>query len=135
MPETENLVETLKDTLRSDRRVLLAYLIGSRARGAAGPLSDIDIALLAKGENGVLADVGSSIAKTLTISQDNVDVVDISQADLHFKYKVLSKGIKLVDRGRYEETIKKEVNQRYPEVQWIQTTNVREWLKLSNHPT
>lgn len=132
MSKTQNFVEALKDTLGSDSRVLLAYLIGSRARGAASPLSDIDIALLAKGENGVLADIGSSIAKTLAIPQDNVDVVDISQADLHFKYRVLSEGIKLVDRGRYEETIKKEVNQKYSEAQWLQTANIQEWLKLSN---
>lgn len=132
MRATEDLVEVLKNTLGSDSRILLAYLIGSRARGATGPLSDIDIALLTKGENGVLADVGSSIARALAIPQDNVDIVDIAQADLHFKYRVLSEGLKLVDRGRYEENIKEEVNQKYPEVRWLQATNVREWLNLSD---
>jgi uncharacterized protein YutE (UPF0331/DUF86 family)/predicted nucleotidyltransferase len=130
MSTARNLVELLKNTLRSDPRILLAYLIGSHTRGVTGPLSDVDIALLTYGENGILTDVGSSIAKALGIPQDKVDIIDISKADLHFKYKVLSQGIKLVDRGQYEASIKKEVNQKYPEVQWLQATNVREWLNL-----
>jgi uncharacterized protein len=47
LPEDlEARLEQLAQRLGGDDRVLVLYLVGSRARGEAGPLSDIDLALL-----------------------------------------------------------------------------------------
>ncbi len=40
------LEEELRAALRRHPRVLVAYLFGSTARGRAGPLSDVDVAVL-----------------------------------------------------------------------------------------
>lgn len=69
------------------------YLFGSRAKGASGRFSDIDIAILP--EQPLPADTLSAIRELLEESQVlyRVDLVDLSQADEEFRQKIIREGI------------------------------------------
>lgn len=43
--DTSELLEKLKNVLQKEKGVKFAYLFGSRSQGAAGPLSDYDVAV------------------------------------------------------------------------------------------
>ncbi|MDW8061817.1 MAG: DUF86 domain-containing protein [Nitrososphaerota archaeon] len=128
MPAEKDVLERLKEALREDDNVLLAYLFGSRARGEASPISDYDVAVLLK-DSGLqaFAEVLSSISKTLGVCEDKIDILDLARAPLHLKAKVLSEGILIIDRG-YDDTLRLEVNTRYPEVAYQTRVLLRKWL-------
>lgn len=76
--------------------VELAYLYGSQARGEAGPLSDVDIALLF--EKATSAD--ERFRRTLSLMselgslfrRDDVQVVDLAEASPLLRYRVYQEG-------------------------------------------
>ena len=130
-----NTTNLLREVLSNDPRVLLAYLVGSRARGEVTKLSDIDVALLVtQEEEAAVVDVKGNLARALSVREEMVDTIDLSRADLHLKRKVLAEGIKLIDRGGFEDAIKKEINEKYPEFRLFHELDVREWLN-SPDPT
>ena len=79
--------------------VVLAYLFGSQARGQAGPLSDVDIAiLLAEGVPEIeafekrlmlMAEIGHQLGR------DIVDMLILNHSPLALAYRVLRDGILL----------------------------------------
>ena len=79
--------------------VLLAYLFGSVARGQAGPLSDIDVAVLLDGDpdESQMFDVRLEIiGAVMEIFGDNdIAVVGLNQATLSLRYRVLRDGLLL----------------------------------------
>ncbi len=112
--------ERLKQELSNDENVLLAYIFGSVARGLITPLSDVDIAVLLK--DSCLKELGklwSNIAKALRVSEDKVDLVDLSQAPITLKCSIVKHGFKLVDKGDYEESLKKELVSKYLEAKFL----------------
>ncbi|MEM1909192.1 MAG: HepT-like ribonuclease domain-containing protein [Thermofilaceae archaeon] len=74
--------------------VLIAYLFGSRARGAARVDSDYDIAVLFGREVTLTDEIGLSleIAKALLEPPEKVDVVALDRADPLLKLRVLREG-------------------------------------------
>lgn len=82
--------------------ILEAYLFGSQARGRAGPLSDIDVAVYV---NRTLADdsglgYAASLAADLmaALSRDDVDVVILNDATPLLYHRVLTDGIRVLSR-------------------------------------
>ena len=92
--------ERLRDAL-DQPGVAAAYLIGSRARRTAGPLSDIDLAILHSPDLGsrsrldlrlrLMADAGAALDTT------EVDVVLLNGAPPLVRHRALSEGVLLVD--------------------------------------
>lgn len=84
--------------------VALAYLFGSHARGRAGALSDVDVAVLLQGrpENDRCFDVRLEVIGGLTelLRSDDVDVVILNQAPPALRYAVLRDGVLLFCRDR-----------------------------------
>ena len=119
----------VKEVLEKNGNVLLAYIFGSAARGVAQPLSDVDIAVLLK-DNSLerQADILWRVAKALHMSEDRIDIVDLSQADLHLKYNILREGIKLIDKG-FEEELTHELIEHYPENRENLNIMLKTWLK------
>ena len=76
--------------------VVLAYLFGSHARGTAGPLSDVDIAVLARTGMGSqeLFDLRLDLIGGLMerLACNDVDVILLNQAPLALSYRVLRDG-------------------------------------------
>ncbi|HEY2717320.1 MAG TPA: nucleotidyltransferase domain-containing protein [Solirubrobacterales bacterium] len=93
-------VERLRDAL-DQPGVDAAYLIGSRARGTAGPLSDLDLAVLHPPDLDsrsrldlrlrLMADAGAALDTT------EVDVVLLNGAPPLVRHRALGEGVLLVD--------------------------------------
>lgn len=109
--------------------MLLAYLFGSQAKEEARPRSDWDIAVLLKdGELKNWTRVLAASASALHVNEDSIDLVDISKAPLNLKHRILLRGIKLVDKGSYENLLMREVNEKYPEAHQLWMKGFKEWL-------
>jgi predicted nucleotidyltransferase len=82
--------------------VVLAILFGSQARGAAGPLSDVDVAVLLDGE----ADAERRLELRLQLMADlaaalgaaDLDVAVLNEATAALRYRVLRDGLILYYR-------------------------------------
>ena len=96
---TEDLRRLAVGILSNQSEVLLAYLFGSRARGDAGPLSDIDMGILFdRGTDRVAAcsRLGSALASALGTGR--IDVVSLRDAPVELAYAVISEGEVLYER-------------------------------------
>jgi predicted nucleotidyltransferase len=97
--DRQALEERLRGALQRHPRVLVAYLFGSTARGRAGPLSDVDVAVLLA-EDGdpfpayldVVGELGSAVGP------DRVDVVLLNDAPVALACRVLRDGRLLLCR-------------------------------------
>ena len=85
-------------------------------KGAAWEESDVDVAvLLSKSSWDRLSKLMSKIASALELSEDRVDIIDLSKADVVLKREIIVQGIKLVDRRNYEDRIREELCAKLPE--------------------
>jgi predicted nucleotidyltransferase len=86
----------LKDVFEQEPAIVLAYLFGSYARGQAGPLSDVDIALLLAGSPDddrcfeIRIDMMGRVMDALHVNE--VDVAILNQAPLALRYRVVRDG-------------------------------------------
>lgn len=83
----------INSLLAQNPHVKVAYLFGSCARGDAGPLSDIDIALLLDGRVSPF-DFRLRLAALLAqeLGSENFDLVTLNDAPLLLKYEVVRGG-------------------------------------------
>lgn len=89
-------IEALGRSLASRNDVLVAWLFGSHARGDAGPLSDIDVAVLL--DEAACRDLFRSRLTiigelTAVLGTDDVDVVVLNETPLALNYRVLRDGV------------------------------------------
>lgn len=130
--ELNDIMPKLRNILDKNDNVLLAYLFGSRARGKASPISDYDIAILLKDRSlHSLANILFSISEALKINEDKIDILDLAEAPLYIKARVLAQGVKIIDKG-YEDSLRLEVNLKYPEIAHLNRKIIRAWLKNPN---
>jgi uncharacterized protein YutE (UPF0331/DUF86 family)/predicted nucleotidyltransferase len=108
-------LESLRQLLSQHGEVVLAYLFGSVAEGGLSA-HDVDLALKLESEDSsdAIATLTGEIAKILKISEDRVDIVDIDKAGLPLKYKVLTQGVKLVNKRDAEGALISDVVENYP---------------------
>ncbi|MBM3144633.1 MAG: nucleotidyltransferase domain-containing protein [Chloroflexi bacterium] len=99
MTKLQNEIKQKKkklETILSEHHVVLAYLYGSQARGEAGSLSDVDIAVLFAEEltekerfQHVLQLIGEL---GQTFRRDDVSVVDLAEASPLLRHRVYYEG-------------------------------------------
>jgi len=108
-------LESLRQLLSKHDEVILAYLFGSVAEEGFSA-RDIDLALKLESKDnlGTIASLTGEIARTLKVPEDKVDIVDIDRAGLPLKHKVLTRGIKLVDKKDAESALVSDVVENYP---------------------
>ncbi len=90
----------LRAALQRQPDVLVAYLFGSRTRGSAGALSDVDVAVLLRD------DASRDLARRLALirdlaaasGRDDVDLVILNEAPVSLAYRVLREGRLLLSR-------------------------------------
>jgi predicted nucleotidyltransferase len=73
-PQIGDLLDGLRSVLSTRPRVRLALLFGSRARGTAHAGSDVDVAVLAPGED--LLALGSELSQAVGTTVDLVSLED-----------------------------------------------------------
>jgi predicted nucleotidyltransferase len=96
-PSTQDLTERLRCLLAGAPGVLVAYLYGSHARGRAGPLSDVDVAVLLDSDDEERRlELTAAIAHAVVPAR--ADVVVLNDAPLALSYRVVRDGTVLVSR-------------------------------------
>jgi uncharacterized protein len=96
-PSTQDLIERLRRLLAGAPGVLVAYLYGLRARGRAGPLSDVDVAVLLDSDDEERRlELTAAIAEAAAPAR--ADVVVLNNAPLALSYRVLRDGTILASR-------------------------------------
>jgi len=95
----DQIATRIREVVERRPEVVVAYLFGSVARGTAGPLSDVDVAVLLRGEVdpfevrlALLAELAEALAS------DDVDLVVLNQAPISLAYRVLRDGRPLVSK-------------------------------------
>lgn len=89
-----NLAEVRRIVLEKLRPYAVQiYLVGSRARGNATPVSDVDVAVLPEQPlpSWVLSGLREALFES-TVPYE-VDVIDLSQADAEFQRRVLEEAV------------------------------------------
>lgn len=94
------LAETLRDVLAQDRHVDAAWLFGSTARGEAGPLSDVDVAVLLMPSLSRQArlEIAAALAEDLERRCGRADLVLLEEATPAVRQRVFRDGILLYER-------------------------------------
>ena len=95
MRHTE-VVEAIKETVKKEKGISFAYVFGSVARGATGPLSDIDVAVFLSKEG---KKNKHEIAEKISgfIGPDHIDTVVLNDAPLLMQFNVVKEGIVIKD--------------------------------------
>ena len=92
----QDFAATLKPVFEPLPNVIMAYLFGSYARGQAGPLSDVDIAVLLNGQPSEAECFDArldTLGRVMTQLQHNaVDVAILNQTPLALCYRVVRDG-------------------------------------------
>jgi predicted nucleotidyltransferase len=94
------LSRDLRAILIEDTRVDCAWLFGSQARGEAGPLSDVDVAVLLAPSVAAEArlDIAAALVEALERRCGRVDLVLLEEASPALRHRVFRDGILLFER-------------------------------------
>lgn len=100
LPSAEVVSQALAEAVAAEPTVTAAYLFGSVARGAAGPLSDLDVGLLivdgAPSSAHICDRIMDALARRLHTSK--VDVISLAGAPMPLRYQVVRDGSLVVCR-------------------------------------
>lgn len=99
MPSLDAVRAALRRAVAAEPDVVAAYVFGSIARGDAGPLSDVDVALLLSDANRaheVHGRVQDALSRELRTS--NIDVIALADAPMPLRYRVARDGILVICR-------------------------------------
>jgi predicted nucleotidyltransferase len=125
----EKAIATIKSLLAQNPYVKVAYLFGSCARGDAGPLSDIDIAVLLDGRVSPF-DFRLRLSATLAqeLGTENFDLVTLNDSPLLLKYEVVRGGRVIKDDKKKRVTFETRVLSEYLDTACLRRTQ-RAYLK------
>lgn len=126
--DKEKLILSLRDVITKFEDIQLAYLFGSYAEDRATQLSDLDIAILTRSRK-TIPFLTAKLSKTLEIPEDKISILDIEKASSVIKLRILSKGIKLLDKGNYEEKLRREIEHEVVELIEDEKAGFKTWLK------
>ncbi len=124
-PSETALVETLRAFFASREDVVLAYLFGSRARGTAGRMSDLDVAVLLEPGSGR----GDMMERRLDImprlagllGEERVDVLLLNEASPGLRFAVIKDGKPVYAREEGSRVaFEAETCMRYLDFRWVE---------------
>ena len=121
------VVDRLREVLNRFSEVRLAYLFGSYATGREMPASDIDIAILVENRK-VIPYLTAEIAKALDVPEEKTSILDLEDAAPSLLLRVLRHGVKLLDRGSYEEVFRERLDHEVVEFMECEKANLYTWL-------
>jgi predicted nucleotidyltransferase len=98
LPPLEVIVDSIRVTVEPFPQVKVVYIFGSVAAGRAGPLSDVDVAILldpsADPEREVLGRIQDDLCRVLRT--DRIDLVCLNGAPPHLAYRVVRDGRRIL---------------------------------------
>jgi len=84
--------------LAREPRVLAVYGFGPRARGTAGAMSDVDLAVLLDRESTLMEELRLRAEITALLGREDVDLVVLNHAPPLLRYEVIAAGCRLFAR-------------------------------------
>ena len=123
----ERVADKLREVVSRFAEVRLAYLFGSYAEGREMPASDVDVAVLAESRK-IIPHLAAEIAKALNVPEEKVSILDLGDAAPSLKLRVLKRGVKLLDRGGYEEELRRGLEHEVVEVMECERASFYAWL-------
>jgi uncharacterized protein len=100
LPAPDVLRRAVEAAVAGEDEVIAAYVFGSAAHGAAGPLSDIDVAVLSTAspadDDAIVDRVAERLERTVRVPR--IDVVGLSRAAVPLRYRVIRDGTLIVSR-------------------------------------
>jgi predicted nucleotidyltransferase len=91
-------LESLRDYFEAEPQVSLAYLFGSQASGATGPLSDYDLGVLVERSSAGLR-YRLSYKVSQALGTDRIDLVLLNEAPVELAYAIIAQGRLLYQRS------------------------------------
>jgi predicted nucleotidyltransferase len=91
-------LESLHDYFEAEPQVSLAYLFGSQASGATGPLSDYDLGVLVERS---FVDLRYRLSHKVSqaLGTDRIDLVLLNEAPVELAYAIIAQGRLLYQRS------------------------------------
>jgi len=123
----ERLIQILKGTIAKYSEIELAYLFGSYAECRVMPISDLDLAILTK-EPRVIPYFTAELSKVLAVPEEKISVLNLEDAGPILKLRILSRGVKLLDRGRTLEKLKEEIGSETVDLLENERASFQTWL-------
>ncbi|HEX6899160.1 MAG TPA: nucleotidyltransferase domain-containing protein [Thermoanaerobaculia bacterium] len=120
--DVESLAGELREVLAKDERVDCAWLFGSAARGEAGPLSDVDVAVLLSPSIApeTRLEITAALWEALERRCPRVDLVILEEAPPALRHRVFRDGILLVERDeRRRVAFETRAIQEYLDFQYL----------------
>lgn len=110
-------IEALKNIFKAHPEIKLAYLFGSRANGAGGPLSDYDFAVYFDlNEKGRMSDIRFNLLDQLSreLKTDDVDLVILNLTESpELKYNIIKNGRLIFEEEPYKTIFEPRVLNEY----------------------
>lgn len=123
-----DVINRLKKVMSKFSDVQLAYLFGSYAEGRGMPTSDLDIAILTR-EKRVVPYLTAEISNALNLPEGRISILNIEDTVPSIRLRVLSRGVKILDRGVYEEELKKGLDPETIDLIEGERAGFYAWLK------
>lgn len=118
----------LKGAVAKFSDVQLAYLFGSYAEDKAMPASDLDVAVLVK-ERGVIPYFTAEFSRVLGIPEEKISVLNLEDASPTLRLRILSRGVRLLDRGGYVEKLMEEIGTETVDMLENEEASFQAWLR------
>lgn len=119
-----NVKVKLQRIFKKFKEVKLAILFGSYAINKATPISDIDLALIVN-DKSIIPYLSAEIAKSLSLPEEKISIINLESTDPTLKLKILSEGVIIINRG-----VKLNVDVEAVEVYELEMeTCSKQWLK------
>jgi predicted nucleotidyltransferase len=112
-------IEILKEVVSRFEEIKLAYLFGSYAEGKAMPASDLDIAILTEQQK-TIPHLLAGMSKALNLPEEKLSVLNLENSPPTLTLRILKRGVKILDRGGYEERLKEKISMEVVDVLSIQ---------------
>lgn len=117
---------TLREFFARQPAVKFAYLFGSVAKGKAGPLSDLDLAVYLDGRLDFFKHrLGLREALAKALKTENFDLVVLNKAPLVLKHEIVKNGIVLKEGRPRRVMFEAAVSQEYLDTAYLRSVHYR----------
>ena len=120
-------IEILRGVISRFNEIKLAYLYGSYAEDKAMPASDVDIAVLTEQQDAI-PHLTAELSKVLKVPEERLSLLDLKTSSPTLTLRVLRRGVRILDRGGYEERLKERIPMEVVDVLENEKASFQIWL-------
>lgn len=121
------VIQILKGVISRFNEIKLAYLFGSYAEGKAMPVSDLDVAVLTEQQK-TIPHLSAELSEALKVPEEKLSVLDLETSSPTLTLRILKRGVRILDRGGYEERLKEKIPMEAVDVLENEKASFQIWL-------